>query len=147
MKKQDVKEIKNEKIPSYDACDCCGKGLFSEYPVWIHYREKANDLICFKAVCSNCHKIKFYGEAGTNRSGFFYQRTGNSNCLDFDMENWAVVKKLNINAGELKNLLLKNPLRNSFFPEELPKNKIEERPQFYEPISEAEEIKPEEIPF
>ena len=152
MKKQDTKDVKKEVIPPYNACDYCWKekkGQYSEFSIYIYYKDKPNDLLCYKCLCTKCGKIKLWGEAGTKNSGFFYQRLAGSNILNFDMANWYLVKKLKLDIDRLQDLLLSSPKRNSFTLEELPKNKVEEKPQFYEPkeIMEAEEIKPEDIPF
>lgn len=144
MKKQDVKEIKNEKIPPYDACDYCWKekrGVYSEFSVYIHYKDKPNDLLCFKCLCPTCSRIKFWEVAGA-KGGYFYQWLNGS--INFNIAQWFIVKKLNLDAKGLEELLLNNPKRNSFTLDELPKLKVEEKPQFYEPI---EEISEKDIPF
>ena len=152
MKKQDTKEVKKEEIPPYNACNYCWydkKGQYSEFSIYIHYKDKPNDLLCYKCLCIKCGKIKLWGEAGTQNSGYFYRRLNGSSILDFNMPNWYIVKKLKLDVDKLQDLLLSSPKRNSFILEELPKIRVEEKPQFYEPkeITEAEEIKPEDIPF
>lgn len=150
--KQNKETKESSLIPPYNYCDYCWrdkKGQYSEFAVYIHYKDKPNDLLCYKCLCTKCGKIKLWGEAGTKNSGFFYQRLAGSNILNFDMANWYIVKRLKLDMDKLQDLLLSNPKRNRFVLEELPKIWVEEKPQFYEPkeITEAEETKPEDIPF
>lgn len=145
MRESEKKKIQ-EQIPPYNACDYCWrdkKGQYSEFAVYIHYKDKPNDLLCFKCLCPNCSRIKFWEAAGAN-GGYFYQRFNGSNILNFNIAQWFIVKKLNLDAKGLEELLLNNPKRNSFILEELPKLKVEEKPQFYEPV---EEISEQDIPF
>ena len=153
--KQNKETKGSSPIPPYNYCRRCyngyelpsGKilksGVYSEITTYLHFKDKPNEEICKKCICLTCGHIPQVEDKKGNR-GFFYERIAGGDLINTDIKNWYIVKKYNLNAKELENLLFENPKRNSFTLEELPKNKAEEKPQFYEPV---EEISEQDIPF
>lgn len=134
MQIQNTQQESNLVAP-YNACDRCWNGFqidkrivkrgqYSEFAVYIYYKDKPNQLLCYKCLCTTCGNIKLWGEPGNRNSGYFYQRLNDSNLIDLNIRNWFIVKKLNLNPNKLEELLLAYPRRNHFTPEELPKIQV-----------------------
>ncbi len=132
MKIKDNNQAINIEEMPYNACSRCWngfsinnrevkKGQYSEFAVYIHYKDKPNELLCYKCLCTTCGHIKLWGNINSKNKGYFYQRLNGSNLINLDIRNWFIVKKLNLDPSRLEDLLLANPRKNHFTLQELPK--------------------------
>lgn len=130
MKISKVSEVFSGK--PQNACNKCYDEKHSVYmsmPVFLdNGKDKPMTYLCHKAICPLCGDIKFYDNGGNMTAGI-YRLAGSK--PDFNLQFWKELKGVDING--FIRLMLDEPKRQYYTPDELPREIFGHRAEFYEP--------------
>ena len=117
--------------PPANVCDKCGKGVYVSMPVFLdNGKYEPMTYLCDKAICLKCWHIKFYSTKDGVKAGIYRL---NGSVPDWNMQYWRELKGVDIHG--FIRLMLDEPKRQYYTPDELPREIYGHRAEFYEPKS------------
>lgn len=119
--------------PPANVCDKCGKGVYVSMPVFLdNGKDKPMNYLCDKAICLKCGSIKMYATKDGVKAGIYRL---NGSVPDWNMQYWRELKGVDIHG--FIRLMLDEPKRQYYTPDELPREIFGHRAEFYEPQAES----------
>lgn len=119
--------------PPANVCDKCGKGVYVSMPVFLdNGKYEPMTYLCHKAICLKCGSIKMYATKDGIKYGIYRL---NGSVPDWNMQYWRELKGVDING--FIRLMLDEPKRQYYTPDELPREIYGHRAEFYEPQAES----------
>lgn len=114
-------------------CDKCGKGVYVSMPVFLdNGKDKPMTYLCHKAICLMCGSIKMYSTKDGVKYGIYRL---NGSVPDWNMQYWRELKGVDLHL--FIRLMLEEPRRQYYTPDELPREIYGHRAEFYEPQRET----------
>lgn len=131
------------KTPPSSACERCWDkkhGIYANQVISLYLGpDQPSKELCSVSVCYKCGHIKTYQ---TKDGRLWYLYRFNGEVYDFNYKFWKEFK--NIDIMRFVQLLMDNPSRSWFPPEEIPyKPVVGHRSEFYEP----QRAKEDSLPF
>ena len=119
--------------PAANLCDKCGKGVYVSMPVFLdNGPDKPMTFLCHKAICLLCGDIKLYATDECVKAGIY--RLNGDYSADWGLQFWRELKGVDIH--DFIQLMLDEPKRQYYTPDELPREIYGHRAEFYEPQAE-----------
>ena len=115
--------------PPANVCDKCGKGVYVSMPVFLdNGKYEPMTFLCHKAICLKCGSIKMYATKDGVKAGIYRL---NGSVPDWNMQYWRELKGVDLHL--FIRLMLDEPRRQYYTPDELPREIFGHRAEFYEP--------------